>query len=112
MTEALAQAERTSARFNEAELQRLRGEPLLGEGVPAEADAEACFHQALVIARAQEAKSLELRAATSLGRLWQRQGKGPEGLRLLADVHAWFTEGFETRDLMDARALLESERDR
>ncbi len=70
------------------------------------AEAEACFHQALDIARRQQAKSLELRAATSLACLWQRQGKRPEARALLAPVYGWFTEGFDTADLQEAQALL------
>ncbi len=68
---------------------------------------ETCFRQALDIARRQGAKSLELRAAMSLGRLWQRQGKTEQARQLLAEVYAWFTEGFDTADLQEARALLE-----
>jgi predicted ATPase len=64
-------------------------------------------HEALAVARRQSAKSPELRAATSLARFWQRQGRREEARELLSAVHAWFTEGFDTRDLKDARALLE-----
>ena len=67
---------------------------------------EAAFREALSIARAQQAKSLELRAATSLARLWRDQGKRAEAHDLLAPVHAWFTEGFDTLDLREAKALL------
>ena len=70
-------------------------------------DAEACFEQALEIAREQSAKSWELRAATSLARLWQQQGKQTEARELLSDIYNWFTEGFDTKDLQDAKALLE-----
>ena len=70
-------------------------------------DAEAYFHQALDIARGQQAKSWELRAATSLARLWQTQGKRQEAYDLLAPVYAWFTEGFDTADLQDAKTLLD-----
>ena len=70
-------------------------------------EAEECFHKALDIAQKQEAKSLELRAATSLARLWQQQGKNAESHELLAPVYNWFTEGFDTADLKDARALLD-----
>ena len=70
--------------------------------------AEACFQQALALARRQQAKSLELRAAMSLARLWQRQGKRAEAHTLLAEVYGWFTEGFDTADLQEARALLET----
>jgi predicted ATPase len=71
-----------------------------------EADAEAAFQQALVIAREQGARSLELRAATSLGRLWQQQGQADLARPLLSDVYTWFTEGFDTPDLQAALALL------
>jgi predicted ATPase len=70
------------------------------------ARAEACFQQALAIARQQQAKSWELRAATSLARLWQQQGKRTEARELLAPIYGWFTEGFDTADLQDAKALL------
>jgi predicted ATPase len=70
-------------------------------------EAEACFQQALAVARRQQAKSLELRAAMSLSRLWQRQGKRVEARELLAEIYGWFTEGFDTADLQEARALLE-----
>ena len=70
-------------------------------------EAEVLFRRALEIARAQEAKSFELRAATSLARLWQRQGQPGEARSLLAPIYAWFTEGFDTRDLIEAKALLE-----
>jgi predicted ATPase len=69
--------------------------------------AETCFQQALVLARRQEAKSLELRATMSLGRLWQQQGQRAEARQLLADVYGWFTEGFDTTDLQEAKTLLE-----
>jgi predicted ATPase len=70
--------------------------------------AEACFQQALTIARRQQAKSWELRAATSLARLWQEQGKRAAARELLAPIYDWFTEGFDTADLQEARALLEA----
>jgi predicted ATPase len=70
-------------------------------------EAEACFAKALEIARAQSAKSLELRAAMSLARLWQQQGKQTEAQDLLSEIYNWFTEGFDTKDLKDAKALLE-----
>jgi len=70
------------------------------------AEAEACFQRALDVARRQQAKSLELRAALSLSRLWQRQGKRDEARELLAPIYGWFTEGFETADLQEAKALL------
>jgi predicted ATPase len=70
-------------------------------------EAEACFRQAIEVARRQQAKSLELRATVSLCRLWQKQGRGEEGRRMLAEVYGWFTEGFDTPDLIEAKALLE-----
>jgi predicted ATPase len=70
-------------------------------------EAEACFHQALDVARRQQATSWELRAGMSLARLWQRQGKRAEAHELLAPVYSWFTEGFDTADLQEAKALLE-----
>jgi predicted ATPase len=76
-------------------------------GTP-QVEAEACFRQALDVARRQEAKSLELRAAMSLSRLWQQQGKQAEARALLAPVYGWFTEGFDTADLQEAKALLEA----
>ena len=80
---------------------------LLHAGEGGGAEAEACFHHALTIARRQQAKSLELRAAISLGRLWQRQGKHTEAHQMLAEIYGWFTEGFDTVDLQEARALLD-----
>jgi predicted ATPase len=71
-----------------------------------QADVETCFQQAITIAQNQQAKSLELRAATSLARLWQQQGKRDEARQVLGDVYGWFTEGFDTPDLKDAKALL------
>ena len=70
--------------------------------------AETCFERALAVARQQQAKSWELRAATSMGRLWQGQGKRPQARDLLAPVYGWFTEGFDTLDLMEAKALLDA----
>jgi predicted ATPase len=71
-------------------------------------EAESCFQQALDVARQQQAKSLELRAATSLARLWQQQGKRAEAHDLLAPIYGWFTEGWDTADLQEAKALLEA----
>ena len=79
---------------------------LLQQAVPDAAQAEACFQQALDVARQQQAKSWELRAATSLARLWQSQDKRQEAYDLLAPVYAWFTEGFDTADLQEAKVLL------
>ena len=72
----------------------------------AEAEAEACFHKAIEIARQQEAKSLELRAVMSLSRLWQSQGKTTEARQILVEIYGWFTEGFDTADLQHAKTLL------
>jgi hypothetical protein len=86
---------------------RLRAEILLDTDSNAAPEAEALFGQSLEIARRQEAKTFELRAATSLARLWQREGRRDAARALLAPVYAWFTEGFETRDPREAKALLE-----
>jgi predicted ATPase len=91
-----------------AEAYRLQGDLLLRQAAPDAAQAEACFQQALAIARRQQAKSWELRAAVSLSRLWQQQGKRQEAYDLLAPIYGWFTEGFDTADLQEARALLEA----
>jgi hypothetical protein len=134
LDEELAQAQKRGSGWYEAELHRLKGELLLaqdaGGGVsrdaPPEAsvgngdvgkttgpsarraEAEAWFCQALDIARHQQAKSLELRAAPSLSRLWQQQGRRSDVYQLLAPIYGWFTEGFDTADLQEARALLEA----
>jgi predicted ATPase len=81
--------------------------PQLIPSTQAAEEAEACFHQAITVAQRQHAKSLELRAATSLARLWQRQGKKAEAHKVLFDVYHWFTEGFATKDLQEAKALLD-----
>jgi predicted ATPase len=86
---------------------RIKGVLLLQQAVPDTPQAEACFHQALAIARHQQAKSWELRATVSLSRLWQSQGKRDEARELLAPVYDWFTEGFDTADIQEARTLLE-----
>ena len=90
-----------------AEAHRLQGELLLRQAVPDAARAAACFQQALTLARRQEAKSWELRAAMSLSRLWRQQGKQAEARAVLAPIYGWFTEGFDTADLQEAQALLE-----
>jgi tetratricopeptide (TPR) repeat protein len=102
--EALADIERTGIRYYEAELNRLEGELRLGLD---EGRSEGCFQRAIAIARAQQAKSFELRAALSLARLWRDQGKGDDARALLAPVYSWFTEGFDTPVLQDAKALLD-----
>jgi predicted ATPase len=108
--EALEVVHAQAERCYEAELHRLKGELLLqsGDRDPAATAAETCFQQALAVARGQQAKSLELRVAMSLSRLWQRQGKNDAARQLLGDVYAWFTEGFDTADLEEAKALLEA----
>jgi predicted ATPase len=93
-------------RYYAAELYRIRGELLLAASHDNRAQAQGCFEQALDIARRQEAKSLELRAAVSLARLWAGQGRRDEGRQLLAGVYGWFSEGFQTSDLCEARTLL------
>jgi class 3 adenylate cyclase/predicted ATPase len=103
----LAVATERGQHFFNAPLQQLKGELLLAIDPANHAEAEALFCRALDIARAQEAKSFELRAATSLARLWQRQGQRAKARALLAPVYAWFTEGFDTRDLVEAKTLLE-----
>ena len=132
LTEALAVADNTEERWYEAELYRLTGEltlqratqkskgkrqkakietnpqPLTPSTQAAVQEAEECFLKAIAIAQKQQAKSLELRATMSLARLWQQQGKTIEAHKLLAEIYAWFTEGFDTKDLQEARALLDS----
>ena len=92
--------------YFEAEFYRLKGQLLLLPG-GSESEAEESFNQALDVARMQSAKSLELRAALGIARLWQKQGKQTEARELLSEVYGWFTEGFDTTDLIDAKALLE-----
>ena len=117
--------DKTGERFYEAELYRLQGAAYAArvascqvvscqlakspnsQSLTAQAEAEACFHKAIEIAQRQQAKSLELRAATSLARLWQQQEKKAEAHQLLAPIYHWFTEGFDTKDLQEAKALLE-----
>ena len=96
----------SGGRRNEAELHRLHGELLLRQPVPDVPQVEACFQRAIDVARRQQAKSWELRAAMSLARLWQRQGKRDQARELLAPIYNWFTEGFDTVDLQEAQALL------
>ncbi len=125
LTEALAGVHKNMERFCEAELHRLKGELTLQQSkvqspkskvnIPQsairnphlEAEAEACFVKAIDMARCQSAKSWELRAVMSLSRLWQRQGKKKKARKLLAEIYGWFTEGFATADLQEAKALLE-----
>ncbi|MBI3798619.1 MAG: AAA family ATPase [Deltaproteobacteria bacterium] len=132
VAEALAAVDKTEERFYEAELYRLKGQLTLRQfnvqgsrfnvtnpqpltpntqhpapNTQAEAEAEACFLRAIDIAQRQQAKSLELRAVMSLSRLWQQQGKKTEARQMLAEIYGWFTEGFEAKDLQEAKALLE-----
>jgi predicted ATPase len=122
LTEALAMMDKTGERMYEAELYRLKGELTLqsqGKSKQAkasqgkskvqspESEAEECFRKALDVARRQSAKSLELRAVMSLVRLWQQQGKREEAHKMLAEIYGWFTEGFDTKDLQEAKTLLE-----
>jgi class 3 adenylate cyclase/predicted ATPase len=124
IAEALALVEKTEERWNEAELYRLKGELTLQKEfkVPGskfqvtdpqslipdpQVEAEACFLKAIEIARKQQARSLELRAVMSLARLWQQQEKKAEARQMLAEIYGWFTEGFDTKDLQEAKALLE-----
>ena len=110
LAEALALVDKTGERYYEAEIYRLKGELTLQANTQSPdsqiTEAETCFQQALKIARQQEAKSWELRAATSLARLWQSQGKITEAHDLLIPVYDWFTEGFDTKDLQEAKTLL------
>jgi len=105
--EALTFVEESGLCMLQADLYRLEGELyLLRSQAADESEAEACFVQALEMARRQQARLCELRAATSLARLWQRQRRQVEARDLLAGIYGWFTEGFDTPDLQDARALL------
>ena len=105
LAEALAAFEASGRGDMLTEAYRLQGEFRLCQADTAQA--ESCFRQALTIARRQQAKSWELRAAMSLCRLWQQQGKRAEAHELLAPIYGWFTEGFDTADLQEAKALLE-----
>jgi len=104
---ALAHADRTKEAYAAAELYRLKGGLLLQQDRTNEPAAEAAYHTAIEISRAQQARSWELRAATSLARLWRDQGKRKQACDLLTPIYGWFTEGFDTPDLKEAKALLE-----
>jgi len=106
--EAMTAVETTKETMNEAEVHRIAGEIALKSPQPDTAKAEAHFERALTVARAQQAKSWELRAATSMARLWRDQGKRDAARDLLAPVYGWFTEGFDTLDLNEAKALLKA----
>jgi predicted ATPase len=105
--EAMTLMQTTKERWCEAEVNRIAGEVTLKSLTPNAARAEAYFERALAVARQQQAKSWELRAAMSLARLWRSQGNVQQARELLAPVYGWFTEGFDTRDLKEAKALLE-----
>jgi predicted ATPase len=107
LAEALAAADKHEIRHYEAEMHRLKGELLLKQDDSKTAEAQNCFRRAVEIARKQSAKSLELRAATSFARLLAKQGKGGEAREMLAAIYGWFTEGFDTADLKDAKTLLD-----
>ena len=108
LAEAHTLVEQHEERWWEAEIYRLRGVLLLRQTGTPQAEAEAWLQRALDVARRQEAKSLELRAAMSLARLWQQQGKRAAAYDLLAPIYGWFTEGFDTADLQEAKALLDA----
>ena len=105
--EATTVIERTKETWFEADVYRIAGEVALKSQQPDVARAEACFERALSVARMQQAKSWELRASMSLARLWRDQGKLQQARELLAPAYGWYTEGFDTRDLKEAKALLE-----
>src|SRR5262249_17725779 len=107
LAEAQTLVEQREERWWEAEICRLQGVMLLRQPGTPQAEAEAWLQRALDVARRQEAKALELRAAMSLSRVWQQQGKRQEAHDLLAPIYGWFTEGFDTADLQEAKALLE-----
>jgi predicted ATPase len=108
LAEAQAMTATTGMSSLESEHHWLRGELLLMLSGDKQAKAAACFHQAFAVARHQQARSYELRATTSLAGLWQPQGKCQGAYDLLAPVYNWFTEGFDTADLQEAKALLET----
>jgi predicted ATPase len=107
ISEAMATVHTSSERWFEAEINRIAGEISLLSPKPDTAKAESYFERALTIARAQQAKSWELRTAISLARLWRDQGKVQQARELLAPIYGWFSEGFATRDLKEAKALLD-----
>src|SRR5262249_36528779 len=103
LNEAMKVAQQSGERYYEAELLRFKGELLLKSEAVLPSEGEACFQQAVSFARNQNAKSFELRATLSLCRLWRQQGKRTEARQALAEIYGWFTEGFDTADLKDAR---------
>jgi predicted ATPase len=104
---ALSETERRGERRDESEGYRVKGELLLIRNPPDDAEAEQCFRTAIEIARRQKAKFWELRATTSLAKLLRKQGKADSARQMLSEIYNWFTEGFDTADLKDAKALLE-----
>jgi predicted ATPase len=106
VSEAMTAMEKTKDKWLEAEVHRVAGEIALKSPEPDAAKAQSYFERALAVAREQQAKSWELRAAMSMARLWRDQGKRNEARELLAPVYGWFTEGFDTLDLKEAKALL------
>jgi predicted ATPase len=107
ISEAQDHVRKTGECFWESEVYRIKGKILMVQPVADQSEAEFCFNQAIEIARRQQSKSLELRAAKSLARLWRSQDRQKEAFNLLTPVYEWFTEGFNTADLKDARALLD-----
>ena len=107
MDEAMTAVDATKERWWEADIYRMAGEIALMSSEPDAGKAEAYFERALAVARQQQAKSWELRAAMSMARLWRDQGKRDEACELLAPVYGWFTEGFDTLDLKEAKSLLD-----
>jgi predicted ATPase len=107
LTEALAAADEQENRHCEAEINRLKGELLLKQHDSNGAEAQSCFERAIEIARKQSAKSWELRATTSLARLLVKQGRRDDARAMLTEIYGWFTEGFDTADLKDAKSLLD-----
>ena len=105
--EAMTAVEATKERWHQADITRMAGEIALKSPTPDAAKAEAYFERALTVARSQQAKSWELRAAMSMARLWRDQGKRQQAHELLAPIYGWFTEGFDTLDLKEAKALLD-----
>jgi predicted ATPase len=106
ISEAIAASEASKETWCDADLHRVAGEIVLLSGDPDTANAETYFERALAVARKQRARSFELRAAKSLARLWKSQGKRVEAYELLAPIYNWFTEGFDSADLKEAKALL------
>lgn len=108
LSEALALVKAQGVCYDEADMWRLKGTLILGQSLDSQSNAETCFQQALDIACRQRAKSLELRAAISLARLWQQQDKCQDAYDLLTPVYNWIIEGFDTADLQDAKTLLDT----